>query len=32
MRGLTVADGPFASVHFDSSHNTEDAAKQLGSG
>jgi hypothetical protein len=30
MRDLTTADGPFVSVHFDNSHNTEDAAKQLG--
>jgi DNA-binding transcriptional MerR regulator len=30
MRELTTANGPFASVHFDSSHDTEDAAKQLG--
>ncbi|SFW80628.1 Vms1/Ankzf1 family peptidyl-tRNA hydrolase [Amycolatopsis australiensis] len=29
LRGLTTADGPFASVHFDFSHDTEDAAKQL---
>ncbi|MGW5720330.1 Rv2629 family ribosome hibernation factor [Amycolatopsis sp. NPDC003865] len=30
LRGLTAADGPFASVHFDFSHDTEDAAKLLG--
>jgi hypothetical protein len=29
LRGLTTADGPFASVHFDASYDTEDAAKQL---
>lgn len=29
LRELTTATGPFASVYFDSSHNTEDAAKQL---
>jgi hypothetical protein len=29
LRDLTTASGPFASVHFDFSHDTEDAAKQL---
>ncbi|VVJ25042.1 Uncharacterised protein [Amycolatopsis camponoti] len=29
LRDLTTAGGPFASVHFDESHDTEDAAKQL---
>ncbi|WP_329048028.1 Vms1/Ankzf1 family peptidyl-tRNA hydrolase [Amycolatopsis sp. NBC_01488] len=29
LRDLTADDGPFASVHFDFSHDTEDAAKQL---
>jgi len=29
LRDLTDADGPFASVHFDFSHDTEDAAKLL---
>ncbi|SEF23230.1 hypothetical protein SAMN05421837_10279 [Amycolatopsis pretoriensis] len=30
LRDLTEADGPFASAHFDFSHDTEDAAKLLG--
>ena len=30
LRDLTAEDGPFASVHFDISHDTEDAAKLLG--
>ena len=29
LRELTADGGPFASVHFDESHDTEDAAKQL---
>lgn len=29
LRPLTTTTGPFASVHFDQSHDTEDAAKQL---
>lgn len=29
LRRLVTAGGPFASVHFDESHDTEDAAKQL---
>ncbi|WP_326836076.1 Vms1/Ankzf1 family peptidyl-tRNA hydrolase [Amycolatopsis rhabdoformis] len=29
LRPLTTATGPFASVHLDESHDTEDAAKQL---
>ncbi|WP_372665505.1 Rv2629 family ribosome hibernation factor [Amycolatopsis kentuckyensis] len=29
LRDLTAADGPFASVHFDFSHDTEDAEKLL---
>lgn len=29
LRDLTTAGGPFASVHFDESHDTEDAAKLL---
>lgn len=29
LRDLTTAGGPFASVHFDASYDTEDAAKQL---
>ncbi|MQA09797.1 MAG: peptide chain release factor 2 [Pseudonocardiaceae bacterium] len=29
LRELTTATGPFASIYFDSSHDTEDAAKQL---
>lgn len=29
LRDLTTAPGPFASVHFDFSHDTEDAGKQL---
>ncbi|CAM2988049.1 peptide chain release factor 2 [Saccharomonospora xinjiangensis] len=28
LRELITADGPFASVYFDDTHNTEDAAKQ----
>ncbi|EIE97205.1 Rv2629 family ribosome hibernation factor [Saccharomonospora glauca] len=27
LRELTTADGPFASIYFDDTHNTEDAAK-----
>lgn len=29
LRELTTTEGPFASVYFDSSHDTQDAAKQL---
>ncbi|TNC23760.1 Rv2629 family ribosome hibernation factor [Amycolatopsis alkalitolerans] len=29
LRPVTEADGPFASVHMDESHDTEDAMKQL---
>lgn len=29
LRELVTKDGPFASVYFDDTHNTEDAAKQL---
>jgi hypothetical protein len=29
LREVTARDGPFASVYFDSSHDTEDAAAQL---
>jgi hypothetical protein len=29
LRGLTEVPGPFASVYFDESHDTEDAGKQL---
>lgn len=29
LRDLTTAGGPFVSVHFDESHDTEDGAKQL---
>lgn len=28
LRELTTSDGPFASIYFDDTHNTEDAAKQ----
>ncbi|SLI29403.1 Uncharacterised protein [Mycobacteroides abscessus subsp. abscessus] len=29
LRALATRPGPFASAYYDSSHNTEDAARQL---